>query len=238
MLSSFILALREGLEAALIIGIILIHTTKINRRDLRASVYLGVVAGLFISVIGGFIGFSGAEEMEGAAEEIFEGITMLIAAGLIAYFILWLHRHKDLSASVTSKVSSNSSKISLFILSFLSVFREGLELMIFNLTQISHSAGSLVIGNLLGILLAVLIAAAIFKAAVKLNLSLVFKLLGIVLIFLGAEMFGEGLEKLFEGGGELLEKAGFVLFILPALYVFLKDDVRKLRERKNVNKTF
>ncbi|MFY4774158.1 FTR1 family iron permease [Metabacillus sp. RGM 3146] len=237
MWSSLILSLREGLEAALIIGIILIHTTKINRNDLKSSVYLGALIGLIVSVVGGFIGFSGAKEMESGSKELFEGIMMLLASGLIAYFILWLHRNGDVSASVTTKVSSNSSRIGLFVLAFLSVFREGLELMIFNLTQISHNAGSLVLGNLLGILIAVLVAVAIFKTAVKLNLSILFKVLGVVLIFLGAEMFGESLVKLYEDGGEVLEKIGFVLFILPALYIFLKDDVKRLRAGKKTEET-
>ncbi|AZB44126.1 iron permease [Bacillus sp. FJAT-42376] len=229
MWSSLFLALREGLEAALIIGIILIHTTKINRNDLKSSVYFGAGFGLIVSVIGGFIGFSGAQEMEGASEEWFEGIMMLAASGLIAYFILWLHRNSDVSNSVASKVSSNTSRISLFVLAFLSVFREGLELMIFNLTQISQHAGLVAAGNILGIILAVAITVVLFKTAVKLNLSVLFKVLGVVLIFLGAEMFGESLLKFYEDGGELLEKAGFALFMLPSLYILLKNDLRRMR---------
>ncbi|KZZ83278.1 FTR1 family iron permease [Bacillus sp. SJS] len=229
MWSSLFLALREGLEAALIIGIILIHTTRINRHDLKSSVYLGAGIGLIVSIIGGLIVFSGAQEMEGSSEELFEGIMMLAASGLIAYFILWLHRNSDVSNSVTSKVSSNASKISLFILAFLSVFREGLELMIFNLTQISHHAGLIAAGNILGIVLAVATTIVLFKTAVKLNLSVLFKVLGVVLIFLGAEMFGESLLKFYEDGGELLEKAGFALFMLPSLYILLKDDIKRMR---------
>src|SRR4051794_17474920 len=137
MWSSLALSLREGLEASLIIGIILAHVTKIGRKDLKYSVFIGAAAGLIFSLVFGFIGFNEAKELEEESEEIFEGVMMLLAAGLIAYFILWLHRNKEMTSSVTSKISRSSSKWGLIVLAFLSVFREGTELIIFNLTQVN-----------------------------------------------------------------------------------------------------
>ena len=102
--------------------------------------------------------------------ELFEGWMRILAAGLIAYFILWLHKNNNVSHHIQSKVENNSSIIGLFILSFLSVFREGLELVIFNLTQVSEHASNVALGSIMGVIIAIILAYAIFKTSVKLNL--------------------------------------------------------------------
>jgi len=233
MLDSLLLSLREGLEAALIIGIILSQLVRLERRDLAKFVYIGAILGFIVSAVGGLIGFTEAQEAEEASEEIFEGIMMLLSAGLIAYFILWLHRNHGSTSSVTSKVTKNTNGIGLLVLSFLSVFREGMELVIFNLTKITESAFLVATGSIIGIVLAIVIAIVIFKTSIKLNLGLIFKVLGIVLILVGGEMFGEGLEKLFEGG-EMLETIGMIVFIVFSLSIFLKKDIQKLFKKSVV----
>jgi high-affinity iron transporter len=227
MFDSLFLSLREGLEAALIIGIILAQITRIGRRDLSKFVYTGTLLGVIISAVVGFIGFSEAQEAGEAGEELIEGIMMLLSAGLIAYFILWIHRNQGHTSAVTEKVAKNTSSIGLFVLSFLSVVREGIELVVFNLTKITESSFSVAIGSVSGIILAVLLAIILFKTSIKLNLSLIFKALGILLIFVGGEMFGEGLVKLFEGG-EILEEIGMAAFIILSLSVFLWADLQQL----------
>jgi high-affinity iron transporter len=232
MWSSLALSLREGLEVSLIIGIILAHVTKIGRKDLKYSVFIGAAAGLIFSLVFGFIGFNEARELEEESEEIFEGVMMLLAASLIAYFILWLHRSKEMTSSVTSKISRSSSKWGLIVLAFLSVFREGTELIIFNLTQVNQHASSIVFGSISGILLAIVITYILFKTAIKLNLWIIFKALGVFLIFIGGELCGEGLVKLFEAGGEPLEIIGFSVFTVASLYLFFQTELKKLRVRK------
>jgi len=227
MIGSLLLSLREGLEAALIIGIILVQLVKIERKDLTKMVYIGTILGFVVSAVVGIVGFNGAKGAGEGSEEIFEGIMMLVSAGLIAYFILWLHRNHKSSSSVTKKITQNTNAIGLLILSFLSVFREGMELVIFNLTEITDSAFSVAGGSILGIIFAIIIAIMIFKTSVKLNLSIIFKVLGIVLIFVGGEMFAEGLVKLFEGG-EVLETISMIIFDILALLVFLTNDIKKL----------
>lgn len=229
MWSSLALSLREGLEVSLIIGIILAHVTKIGRKDLNYSVFIGAAAGLIFSLV---LGFNEARELEEESEEIFEGVMMLLAAGLIAYFILWLHRSKEMTSSVTSKISRSSSKWGLIVLAFLSVFREGTELIIFNLTQVNQHASSIVFGSISGILLAIVITYILFKTAIKLNLWIIFKALGVFLIFIGGELCGEGLVKLFEAGGEPLEIIGFSVFTVASLYLFFQTELKKLRVRK------
>lgn len=227
MFSSFLLSFREGLEAALIIGILLVQLVKINRKELSKYVLLGALVGLIVSALGGYTSFHALQETEEATKELFEGWMQILAAGLIAYFILWLHKNNNVSHHIQSKVSNNSNIVGLFVLSFLSVFREGLELVIFNLTQVSENASSIAFGSIIGIIVAIILAYIIFKTSVKLNLSIIFKILGLVLILLGGEMFAEGLVKLIEGGGEALEAVGLLLFIVPSLYIFFKNDLQK-----------
>ncbi|MBE3569570.1 MAG: FTR1 family protein [Bacillales bacterium] len=238
MLSSFLLSFREGLEAALIIGIILIQLMKMNQKQLSKSVYMGAISGLFISVAVGFIAFYTVENLEESSEVLLEGVMRVLAAALIAYFILWLHKNSNVSRQIQSQVSNNASGIGLFILSFLSVFREGMELIIFNLTQVSQNSANVAFYSLLGIVLAVLVAYVIFKTSVKLNLQVIFKALGIVLIYLGGEMFAEGLKTLIPGAGEPVEIAALLVFLIPSLIIFLKNDVQKWFSRKEKNQSF
>jgi high-affinity iron transporter len=228
LLSNLFLSFREGLEAALIIGIILTHLVKIKRKDLTKYVYLGVIVGVIGSLIGGFLGFSEAKKAAEGSEELFESIMMLVSSGLIAYFILWLHRNHHSHSTIKKSVENNSSGFGLFTLALLSVFREGMELVIFSLTQINQKATNLTIGSILGVLLAIALAYAIFKTAVKLNIQLIFKSLGVVIIFIGGELFGEGILKLFELKGEAAEMILMVVFDLPALYLFLKNDITRI----------
>ncbi|MDN4525661.1 FTR1 family iron permease [Fictibacillus fluitans] len=234
MLANFWLSFREGLEAALVIGIILAQIVKMGKPDLKKMVYIGAFAGMLFSLIGGYITFNEAKELEGAAEEVFEGVMMLIAAGLIAFFILWLHKSSNISLSVQSQVTKRSTAAGILILSFLSVFREGMELAVFNMTQISHHASAVAGGSVLGIAAAVLVAYLLFKTTLKLNLQFVFKALGIILIILGGEMFAEGLEKLV--GGEAVEMTGLIVFIVPSLFILLKSDIQRIFQRKQDGK--
>ncbi|WHY71385.1 FTR1 family iron permease [Fictibacillus enclensis] len=234
MLANFWLSFREGLEAALVIGIILTQIVKMEKSHLKKMVYIGALAGFLFSLVGGYITFNEAKELEGMAEEVFEGVIMLVASGLIAFFILWLHKSSNISQSIQSKVANRSTAAGILILSFLSVFREGMELAVFNMTQISQHASALAGGSIFGIAGAVLVAYLLFKTTLKLNLQFVFKALGIILIVLGGEMFAEGLEKLI--GGEIVEITGLIVFIIPSLSIFLKQEIQRISQRKQVGK--
>lgn len=227
MIDSLFLSFREGLEAALIIAIIFTQLKKLKRSHLSSTVLSGTIAGAIGSAIIGFIMFYYAQSISHEAKEMFEGLMRLIAAGLIAFFILWLHRNRQISSQLQDQVSKTPSKIGLFLLAFLSVIREGMELVVFNLTQITQSAASVAFGSLIGIAAAIVLTVIIFKTAVKLNMGLIFKGLGLILIFLGGELFAEGVIGLIEMETEALEIGLMALFVIPSLYIFLKDDLKK-----------
>ena len=92
MLSGFLIGLREGLEAALIVGLTLGVLSKMGRQQYRTTVWAGVAAAIIISLItAGFLNILGAS-LEGSTEEVFEGLMMFLAAGVLSWMILWMHR--------------------------------------------------------------------------------------------------------------------------------------------------
>lgn len=158
---------------------------------------------------------------------------MLLSSGLIAYFIVWMaNQNRNIASSLKNSVDKNATGFGLLILSFLSVFREGIELVIFILTKIDEHLSNVAFGTALGIVLSIIVGYAIFKTSLKLNLKVIFKALGVILIFIGAELMGEGLVKFIPFGGELLEIIGAGLFIVVSLIYFLKDDINKYLKRE------
>lgn len=232
MISSLLLSFREGLEAALVIAIILAYLFQSGRKDIAKFVYSGAITGIVVSLIGGFLGFREAKELGEESEAIFEGVMMLIASGLIAYFIIWMgNQANNISSDIKNKVKNNTNAIGLLILSFLSVFREGMELVIFTLTKIDQKASDVALGSGIGIILAIALTYIIFKSSIKFNLKLIFKILGLVLIYIGAEMFAEGILKFVAVEEEMSETILMALFIVPSLYIFLKSDIKKLMKK-------
>lgn len=215
MISSFLLSFRESFEAALVVGIILAYLLQSGRKDLSKFVYSGALLGFIVSVVGGFIGFREAKTLGDESEEVFQGVMMLVASGLIAYFIVWMgNQASNISSGIKNKVESNTNVIGLFVLGFLSVFREGMELVIFTLTKISDKASDVAFGSTFRIVLAAILAYIIFKSSIKFNLKLIFKVLGLILIYIGAEMFSEGILK-FVTLDDIFEVIFMAVFIIP-----------------------
>jgi high-affinity iron transporter len=234
MISSLFISFREGLEAALIIAIILAYLYQSGNKAVAKYAYIGAGLGIIVSLVAGFFSFREAQKLGEKSEGIFEGIMMLAASGLILYFIVWMgNQSGNISANIKNKVSNNTSAAGLFILSFLSVFREGMELVIFTLGKINQKASDVAIGSVVGILLAVLLTYIIFKSSIKLNLKIVFKILGLILIYIGAEMFAEGILKFIKFKEEVMEMILLAVFIIPSLYIFLKNDFMKLMKKEN-----
>ena len=103
-LSSFIITFRETLEAALIVGIILAYLIKTKRERYNNIVYLGIASAIIASIIGSFLFNSLAGGFTGRAEEIFEGISMIFAAFLITFMILWMLKQKHIVVELHEKV--------------------------------------------------------------------------------------------------------------------------------------
>ena len=206
MIPSFLLALREGLEAALIIGIVLGALRKMNRSQLFPSVWRGVAAAVFMSLIAALaLNLAGAK-FEGAAEEAFEGVAMLLAAAVLTWVIFWMRRQgrmmtTELETRTTEAAASGSSGKALFALAFLAVFREGIELALFLLAaSFASSPMQTILGTLLGLAGAVALGWLLFVASFQFSLQRFFQVTNILLILFAAGLVGFGVHELNEAG--------------------------------------
>jgi high-affinity iron transporter len=205
MVAGFVLTLREGLEAALIIGLLLGTLKKLGQTEYQRTVWFGAASAAFLSVfVGIFLNMIGAS-LEGRTEEIFEGITMLLAASLLTWVILWMRTrskkiNQKLAADVTGIVSEKN-RLALFMLAFISIFREGLELAFF-LSAVSLTAGgpSLLLGASLGLAAVVVVAVLLFRSLLRLNLNRFFQITSMILVFFAAGLVAHGVHEFNELG--------------------------------------
>ena len=212
MLPTFLLSLREGLEAALIIGIVLGAVSKIRRKDLTPAVWYGTLSAVAISILTAVILTSFGMSLEGAAEEIFEGITMLIAAGILTWMIFWMGKQARFLKSEledgVNKAAASTGKRAVFMVAFLAVVREGIELAIFvtaaffagNQEAASTTLIQILAGTILGLGTAVLLGYTIFATTVRLDLRKFFQVTGILLILFAAGLVAHGIHEFNEVG--------------------------------------
>jgi len=204
MLPSILLSLREGLEAALIIGIILSMLTRLQSQHLKIVVWQGAAAAIAASLLVGMgLNFLGLE-FEGKAGEIFEGLATLFAAGVLTWMIFWMQKQgQDLKKKIESDTNQavSTGKKALFSLAFITVFREGLELAVFLLATSFVSGGKLTLaGASIGLLSAVILGWAIFSYSNRLNLNMFFLVTNILLVLFASGLVAYGVHELNEAG--------------------------------------
>lgn len=205
MFPSYLLALREGLEAALIIGIVLGVLRKVNRIQLRSVVWMGVGGAVVVSLLGALVLNALGATFEGTAEEIFEGITMFIAAGVLTWMIFWMQRQartiqSELEADVRRAALVGGQK-ALLILSFVSVVREGIELALFlTAASMTTSAQQTITGAVLGLGTAALLGWSLFASTIRLDLRRFFQVTGVLLILFAAGLVAHGIHEFNEVG--------------------------------------
>ena len=205
MIESFVISLREGIEAALIVGIILGYLKKVGAETLAKPVYYGVGLGVLASIGVAGIFLLLRVEFEGKFEQLFEGITMLVAAVILTTMILWMRNNsKTYSEDMREKVETAVTKrqsYGLASLAFVSILREGIETVLFlGSASFTSSGVQLLVGGGIGLGLAVLIGVAIMKYSVQLNLRTFFNVTGILLILFAAGLVGRGILEFQEAG--------------------------------------
>ncbi len=200
MIESLIITLREGVEAALIVGITLAYLTKIGRPDLRKSVYAALVAAFLGSVAVALV-LSHA----GFNQDIFEGWVMLAAAFFVVTMIAFMMRTaRKLKGDIETKVgtlAARSSALGLFAFVFLMVLREGVETVLI-LSAVSLNTTELMnfIGTVLGVGLAIAFGVMFVKGSVRINLQKFFKITTVILFFVAFQLIVSGLHELSENG--------------------------------------
>ncbi len=179
MIESLILTLREGTEAALIIGIIAAYLGKVGRKDLYRYLYIGTAAAVAASILVALI-FGELYKISG---EVFEGIAAFFAVVVLTYMIFWMSRHareikRELHEEMDSIISSRRA-FGIAGLAFISVFREGVETVIFlGGTLAVSSLSGVITGMLLGVTATAIFAALMFKGMYMLDLRKFFNSMG------------------------------------------------------------
>jgi high-affinity iron transporter len=208
--SGLITGLREGVEAALIVAIILAYLDRTGNRRYFQRVWVGVGAAAALSVgvgVGLWVTIGGLPE---PAEQVFEAVAMILAAAVVTWMLFWMRRmaanmRGELQAAVDRSLTE-ASVWGLTFLAFAAVIREGIETSLFLLGQVaaasSEAGGSMavLIGAVIGLGLAIVIGYGFFRGAHVINLRLFFRWTGVALIFIAAGLLSHAVHELVEIG--------------------------------------
>lgn len=220
MLASLLVGLREGLEAAVIVAILIAYLVNSDLRRFIKHVWVGVGAAVAISlaVAGGLSAANSALSDE--AGELFEGLTSLAAVALITWMTFWMASHaRTMKSELHGKVDRalGTSAVALGGVAFFAVLREGLETSVFMWASI-QAAGTTaepLVGLAIGLAIAVAAGVGIFKGVVRINIGKVFTVVGGLLIFVAAGVLAYGSHELEEFG--LIPFGGNTVFDTSAL---------------------
>jgi FTR1 family protein len=200
MLQAFVITLREGVEASLIVGIVFAYLNKIGRVDLKRTVMQAVGAAglcsLLVAVVLARTQFN---------QDIFEGVVMLVAAFFVISMIWFMQRTaKAMKGKIESKVSAlatSSSRGGLFLFVFLMVLREGVEtVLILSAVSLNSSELASFFGTLLGVTLAVVFGVLFVKGSVRIDIQRFFRVTAVILYFVAFQLIVSGLHELSENG--------------------------------------
>lgn len=206
MLATFVIGLREGLEAALIVGIIAAFLKQSNRADAIRNVWIGVGVAVAICLGVGILLQVLRSELPQRQQEMLECVVAGIAVLMITYMILWMRKHsRDLRSSLQDAAGSalaRGSAAALIVMAFLAVIREGFETSVFLLAAFQSAVSPLeaAIGVVLGVGVAVVLGYLVYRGGIKLNLSRFFRITGAVLVLVAAGLVMSTLRAAYEAG--------------------------------------
>ena len=197
--------LREGVEAALIVSIVLAYLAKTGNVRHFGKIWLGAGAAVVLSVAVGVVLFVTVGGFTGSTEQIFEGVAMLLATGVVTWMLFWMRRTAanikgQLHAAVDRSLTEGSIW-GLSILAFTAVIREGIETALFLMGQATAAgtqAASTLLGAIIGLLIAVGIGYGLYRGARVINLRTFFQWTAVALIFIAAGLLSHGIHEFIE----------------------------------------
>jgi high-affinity iron transporter len=205
--SGLLTGLREGVEAALIVSIVIAYLVRTGHAEDLAKIWLGTGVAVIASVALGLALFNTVGSFQEPYEQIFEGSAMLLAAAVVTWMLFWMRRQAasvkgDLQAAVDRVIDSGGAW-GLALLAFTAVIREGVETSLFLVGQATSAqthAGSVVAGAVVGLAIAVLIGYGFYRGSRRVNLASFFRWTGIALIFIAAGLLSHAIHEFIEIG--------------------------------------
>lgn len=244
-MGAFVITLREGFEAALVVGLILAFLHKTGYGDRARAVWAGVIAAVALSIVGGSALFLSGATLEGKSEYLFEGLAMLLAASVVTWMVFWMRRQAatigdDLRKHVGLSIERGSD-YALGAIAFVGVGREGFETALFLFASVESSGALLaVVSGLIGLIVAILLGVLFYRGALKLDLRKFFTYTSVLVIGFAAYLIYGAVHEFGElFGSEFLE---FLAPIAAALYgiffaaLYLRDYLQ-LRRRRAIKRT-
>jgi high-affinity iron transporter len=206
MLATLVIFLREGVEASMIVAILLAYLNRTGRRDHFKDVFIGVGAALILAAAGGAVAYETIRSYDGSrVQTIFETVTFIVAATVLTYMTFWMRNHaRSISSELRSRAEAaleGRARWGLGLLAFQAVGREGLETVVFTLAIIfSTSTTGALTGALIGLAGALAMAFVIYRLGHKLNLGRFFTIVGLLLMIFAAGLLADTVENLQQLG--------------------------------------
>jgi high-affinity iron transporter len=206
MLATLVIFLREGVEASMIVAILLAYLNRIGRREYFRDVFLGVGAALILAAAGGAVAYETIRSYDGSrVQTIFETVTYLVAAAVLTYMTFWMRKHaRSLSKELRARADAaldGRARWGLALLAFQAVGREGLETVVFTLAIIfSTSTAGALGGAAIGLAGSLVIAFVIYRLGHRLNLGRFFTVIGLLLMVFAAGLLADAVENLQQLG--------------------------------------
>ncbi len=209
MVAEALITFRETLEAALVIGIILAYLERSGNSRFNRHVYVGAAGGVVASAFFGLVFGDVSAFLKGISPELFEGGLLLFAVALLTWMILWMLKQKHVRGEIERTVKERLDEghaFGLAVFAFVSVFREGIETVVFlNATVVSAGSAS-ALSALFGIAAAVVLAFLLFETALRVDLKLFFNATSVLLVLFAAGMVSHAVHE-FEEAGVLEQQA-------------------------------
>jgi high-affinity iron transporter len=203
-LANYLIGLREGLEASLVVSILVAYLVKTDRADRLRAVWLGVLAAISLSLAFGALLTFTSHSMSFEAQEMFGGVMSILAVAMVTWMVFWMKRtarflKRDLEGRLESALSMGTA--ALVTIAFVSVAREGIETSLFIWSASQATSGTRpLIGALLGLSTAATLGYLLYKSAVHINLARFFKYTGLGLVVVAAGVLAYGFHDLQEAG--------------------------------------
>ncbi len=203
MIAAFVLFLREGLEASLVVSILLAALRQLGQSEQARAVWIGSGLAAIGSLAAGILVYATVRQYDGTAfQAVFETVTFLVAVVLLTSMTFWMQQHsRSMKKELTAKASDASSGFAFGMLAFSTVGREGLETAIF-VVALAFSASTVqtVSGAALGILASLVLCTLVYRLGYRLDFRIFFRVMGIVLLFFAAGLLGNAVQNMQELG--------------------------------------